>query len=61
MVKSLRHRHLPIVPLVGIQFHPESILTLEDGSGQRLLNRVLRAMAFPRGEDEVRIASGEKP
>jgi anthranilate/para-aminobenzoate synthase component II len=35
---GIRHRHLP---LEGVQFHPESILTMEDNHGLRLLANLL--------------------
>jgi anthranilate/para-aminobenzoate synthase component II len=35
---GIRHRHLPIE---GVQFHPESILTMEDNHGLRLLANLL--------------------
>jgi anthranilate synthase len=46
VIMALRHRRLPIVTL---QFHPESILTLEQETGQRLIENL-----FTRFLDEVR-------
>ncbi len=40
VIMGVRHRDLPIE---AVQFHPESILTLEDECGQRLIRNVLSA------------------
>ena len=42
VVMGLRHRSLPIE---GVQFHPESILTMEDSHGLRLLGNLLAAVS----------------
>jgi anthranilate/para-aminobenzoate synthase component II len=38
VIMGLRHKALPIA---SVQFHPESILSLKDRSGLRLLQKVL--------------------
>ena len=35
---GIQHKTLPVA---AIQFHPESILTLKDKSGLRLINKVI--------------------
>ena len=47
VVMALRHRALPIA---GVQFHPESILTLQGQHGLRLLNNVFKSLC-PRADD----------
>jgi len=42
VVMGLRHRDYPRVPLEGVQFHPESILTIE---GRRLLANFVSAVS----------------
>lgn len=45
VVMGVRHRTLP---LEGVQFHPESILTMEDNHGLRLLGNLLTLLAERR-------------
>jgi anthranilate synthase len=35
---GLRHKTLPVA---SVQFHPESILTLKDQAGLRMINKVI--------------------
>ncbi|HEY0837877.1 MAG TPA: anthranilate synthase, partial [Azospirillum sp.] len=45
LVMALEHRHHPVA---AVQFHPESILTLEGGVGARLIGNVVRDLAGAR-------------
>jgi anthranilate synthase len=42
IVMAIEHRALP---WAGVQFHPESIMTLDDGTGQRIIDTVMRVLA----------------
>jgi len=42
IVMAVEHRDLP---WAGVQFHPESIMTLDDGAGQRIIDTVMRVLA----------------
>jgi anthranilate synthase len=42
VIMGVRHKELPIE---GVQFHPESLLTLTDGIGLRLMENVIRTLA----------------
>jgi anthranilate synthase len=44
VVMAVEHRTLP---LAAVQFHPESIMTLADDVGQRLLANVMSRLAAP--------------
>ncbi|MEZ5403839.1 MAG: anthranilate synthase component I [Bryobacteraceae bacterium] len=46
VIMGVRHRRLPIE---AVQFHPESILTLEDACGLRLIANVVRKLAVRAG------------
>jgi anthranilate synthase len=45
VIMAVEHRTLP---LAAVQFHPESILTLDDDVGLRLLHNVVAALARSR-------------
>ncbi len=45
VIMGLRHRELPVE---AVQFHPESILSLEEGVGLRLMENVVRSCAARR-------------
>jgi len=45
VIMGVRHRTLPIE---AVQFHPESILTLEGGSGLQLMQNVVRLYGHAR-------------
>ena len=38
LIMGLRHKTLPVA---SVQFHPESILTLKDQAGLRMINKVI--------------------
>lgn len=44
IVMSVEHAQLPVA---AVQFHPESILSLEDAIGHRLVDNVMRVLARP--------------
>ena len=41
LIMGLRHKTLPVA---SVQFHPESILTLKDQTGLRMINKMLGEM-----------------
>jgi anthranilate synthase len=45
VIMGVRHRELPVE---AVQFHPESILSLQDGVGMRLMENVVRTCAVRR-------------
>jgi anthranilate synthase len=56
VVMAIEHRTLP---LAAVQFHPESILTLDDDLGLRILRNVVAALTGPRVAG--RFGRGAKP
>jgi anthranilate synthase len=42
VVMAVEHATLP---WAAVQFHPESIMTLDDGAGQKIIDNVMRALA----------------
>jgi len=54
VVMAIEHRTLP---LAAVQFHPESILTLDDEVGLRLLRNVVTVLTPPRAEPTTSPAS----
>ncbi len=49
VVMAVEHRELP---LWGVQFHPESIMSLENGHGPRLIRNVLNLAASRQGQGQ---------
>ena len=47
MIMGVRHRELP---MEAVQFHPESILTLEGNCGLKLMENVVRQMGRVRAQ-----------
>ena len=45
VIMGVRHRNLPIE---AVQFHPESILTLDGNCGQKLMENVIRVLGRSR-------------
>ena len=45
VVMAVEHTQLPIA---AVQFHPESILTLQEDLGLRLIHNVVEALTAPR-------------
>jgi anthranilate synthase len=44
---AVEHREMPVF---AVQFHPESIMSSENGSGQRLIKNLIRWLALEAGE-----------
>ena len=42
VIMAIEHKELPIA---AVQFHPESILTLEDGVGFKLISEIVSRLA----------------
>jgi anthranilate synthase len=53
VVMALEHRELP---LAAVQFHPESILTLDGEVGMRLIRNVVAALLAPARVEPVEVA-----
>jgi anthranilate synthase len=51
VIMGVRHRELPIE---AVQFHPESILTMEDGCGLRLVENAVKQLKNAGAVHEVR-------
>ena len=47
---GLRHKNLPVA---SVQFHPESILTLKDQSGLRMINNMMAELTTEANSKEV--------
>jgi anthranilate synthase len=49
VVMAVQHRHLPVA---AVQFHPESILSLDDNAGLKLIHNVLHVMCETYGHQQ---------
>ncbi len=46
LVMAIEHRDLPVA---AVQFHPESIMTLSDDVGLKIVNNVIKVLAVNNG------------
>jgi anthranilate synthase len=53
VIMGVRHRNLPVE---AVQFHPESLLTLDDNCGVRLMQNVLRLYGHARQASRAAVA-----
>lgn len=58
VIMAVEHVDLPVG---AVQFHPESIMTLKDNLGLRLLYNVVRKLALEKKPTAERIGEAEKP
>jgi len=56
VVMAIEHRSLP---WSAVQFHPESLMTLNQNAGQRLINNVVQAVVAARSASRAQLALPE--
>jgi anthranilate synthase len=54
VVMAVEHRSLP---LAAVQFHPESILSLDDDTGMKLIRAVVEKLGVRGGQERTRLST----